>query len=237
MVRGYKISGERFLLKGEELKKLYNIRFEDEKGKKNRSRIWSVLCRGFFQQFVSPDAVVADVGAGYCDFINNISAGSKYAIDLNPDVIRYAANDVQVIMTDIGEISSHLEQGHLDVCFMSNFLEHISKDQISGLFTSLYGLLSTNGKIIIMTPNIKYAGGKYWDFFDHITPLTDTCLIEALEQQGYKIEKCVSKFLPYSTKSKYPQSPWIVNLYIKLMPVSGLFFGEQSVIIASKPHQ
>jgi hypothetical protein len=111
---------------------------------------------------------------------------------------------------------------------MSNFLEHISKEEISNLLSMEYELLHENGEVWILTPNIKYVGGKYWDFYDHITPITDKSIIEAAELCGFKIKKCIDRFLPFTTKSRLPQNGWIVRLYLMLMPLTGKVFGEQS---------
>ena len=45
-----------------------------------------------------------------------------------------------------------------------------------------------------MGPNIKHLTGLYWDFFDHHVILTEKSLSEALEIEGFKIEKCISDF-------------------------------------------
>ena len=58
---------------------------------------------------------------------------------------------------------------------------------------------------MILQPNIRYAYKEYWDFFDHHTPLSDRSLVEALQMVGFKIEKVLPKFLPYTTKSKIPK--------------------------------
>ena len=49
-----------------------------------------------------------------------------------------------------------------------------------------------------------------------------------------RVKKVIKRFLPYTTKSKLPQEPWLVWLYLKLMPFSGFFFGKQSLIILEK---
>lgn len=90
------------------------------------------------------------------------------------------------------------------------------------------------GGVLILTPNIKFVGGKYWDFFDHITPITESALIEAAEAAGFKTERVVKKFLPFTTKSRLPQASWIVRLYLRLMPLSGMVFGEQSLLLFRK---
>ena len=52
-----------------------------------RTQVWRVLASYFGQWFPSTGAVL-DLGAGYCEFINNATARVKYAMDLNPDVRR-----------------------------------------------------------------------------------------------------------------------------------------------------
>ena len=70
----------------EHLKVLYGNRFGSEGIQ--RADLWEVLCRDFFQRWVPRDATVLDVAAGHCEFINNIEAGRRIAVDLNPDVTR-----------------------------------------------------------------------------------------------------------------------------------------------------
>ena len=53
------------------LSKLYKKRFEGELYKKNE--IWKVLCSSFFQKYITEKDLVVDIGAGYCEFINNSS--------------------------------------------------------------------------------------------------------------------------------------------------------------------
>ena len=222
----------------EDLKELYRNRFSDVEEKKKNS-IWICICK-YWQRFINnkmSGRICVDVAAGYCDFINNISLPEKfekYAYDANPDVGNYANDNVNVIVDDICNISKYFNDGSVSLFFLSNFLEHIEKDKIRTLFSDMYNMLSEDGEIWILTPNIKYVGGKYWDFFDHITPITDNSIIELAESIGYNRKKIIKKFLPFTTKSILPQWPWIVSLYLKLMPLSGLFFGEQSFIILKK---
>lgn len=219
-----------------DIQKLYNSRFHSG-DKERKSGTWKEIC-AYLQKYVPEDKnnVIVDVAAGYCDFINNIVCdhGEKYAIDINPDVERYAGKDVKVIVDDINNLSSAFSGCPVTIFFMSNFLEHITKNEISDLLRCEYGLLEPMGEVWILTPNIRYVGGKYWDFFDHITPITEKAIIEEAEAIGFKVKKCIKRFLPYTTKSRLPQSDWIVRWYLRLMPLSGYFFGEQSFLILSK---
>ena len=50
---------------------LYKQRFnKNELHRKNA--IWKILCKNFFQKYISKNSSVLDIGAGYCEFINNI---------------------------------------------------------------------------------------------------------------------------------------------------------------------
>ena len=86
---------------------------------------------------------------------------------------------------------------------------------------------------MILQPNIKYTGGAYWDFIDHKVPLTDKALVEAGELCGFKMNKNIPRFLPYTTKSAIPQSPIFVFLYLKL-PIAWYFLGKQSFLVMEK---
>ena len=218
------------------LQDLYNTRFSDEE-KKNKNGIWVEICAFINRVFGTEDGIIVDVAAGYCDFINNYKSTEtqkKYAIDLNPDVEKYADSSVTTICDGIEALDKYWNEGTVSLFFMSNFLEHISKEQIHNLLRDEYRLLKKGGKLLILTPNIKYVGGKYWDFFDHITPITDKAIIEEAETIGYKLEKDIERFMPFTTKSRLPQAQWMVRAYLRLLPIMGKIMGEQSLIMFVK---
>jgi hypothetical protein len=70
-------------------------------------------------------------------------------------------------------------------------------------------------------------------FFDHITPLDDRSITEALEISGFSIKKCIPRFLPYSTKSRLPKSLMGLKIYL-MVPFLWKLFGKQFLIIAEK---
>jgi len=217
---------------GNELGRLYQQRFPDV-DLQRKDAVWKVLCSDFFQRFVSPGESVVDIGAGYCEFINNIQAARKIAVDLNPDVRRFAANDVRVInspSTAIGEV----ESAGVDVVFMSNFLEHLtSKQMVLDTLKEAHRILRDGGRIIVLQPNIRFLTGAYWDFFDHHTPLTDRSLVEAMRLAGLEPTLVHPRFLPYTTRSRLPQAPFLVRLYLKF-PLIWRVFGKQALVVATK---
>jgi SAM-dependent methyltransferase len=215
-----------------QLKNLYENRFPEESLAK-KTAIWKVLCTNYFSRFVKSSDHVVDIGAGYCEFINNINCAHKIAVDLNPSVKRFAASNVQVINESCTAITT-LPDASVDVVFMSNFLEHLpNKDLILQTFAECHRILKKNGSILVLQPNIRFVGGEYWDFFDHHTPLTDRSLCEALNLSGFEITLNVPRFLPYTTKSRLPQASWLVALYLKV-PLAWRFLGKQAFVIGKK---
>ena len=192
-----------------------------------------MLCKHFFQKFIPPESIVIDIAAGSCEFINNILAKEKYAVDINPDIFNYCGDNITVINDSFFNLSKHVERD-CDIIFASNFLEHLdSKEDVLSAIKICYKKLTPGGKLLILSPNIKYTKGAYWDFIDHKIPLTDRALIEAGELCGFKLKKCISRFLPYTTKSSIPQNPFFVFLYLKI-PISWFFLGKQSFLVMEK---
>jgi len=94
-------------------------------------------------------------------------------------------------------------------------------------------ILNLGGVLIILQPNIRYCYKEYWDFFDHYLPFSDRSLVKALHMVGFKIEQVLPKFLPYTTKSKIPQNPFLVKIYLKL-PFIWKLMGKQMFILGRK---
>jgi SAM-dependent methyltransferase len=215
-----------------ELDKLYRHRF-DAKELSKKLAIWRVLCEDFFSRYVEPGDVVVDVGAGYCEFINNIKCGRKIAVDLNPDVRKFAADDVEVRNDNCAELSS-FTRDFADIVFMSNFLEHLpSKEVVFDTLAQAKRILRPGGRLLLLQPNVRLLPGEYWDFFDHRTPLTEKSLAEALGNLDMELIEVVARFLPYTTKSRLPHSAGLVRLYLKV-PIMWKVLGKQSFLVARK---
>ncbi|NQU17118.1 MAG: class I SAM-dependent methyltransferase [Candidatus Saganbacteria bacterium] len=215
------------------IKKIYQKRFNALELKR-RLALWKILCSDFLQKFVPLDSIVLDIGAGYCEFINNIKASSKFAVDLNPDSFDFANDKVKIIKDNSTQLSFFLDSS-VDIVFMSNFLEHLSsKEDVLNTLRAVFRVLKPNGKIMILQPNIRYSFDEYWDFFDHNIPLSEKSVAEALSLVGYKIEKVIARFLPYKTKKKAVRFPYLLKLYLRI-PVFWQLFGKQMFVVASKP--
>jgi ubiquinone/menaquinone biosynthesis C-methylase UbiE len=197
-----------------------------------RQKMYEVLCREFFQKYVPKDAAVLDVAAGYCEFINNIEANEKIALDLNPDVEKFAKDDVKVIVSNSTNMKA-LKDNSIDVAFTSNLFEHLKREDIVKTMDEVYRVLKPEGRFLILQPNIRYCHKDYWMFFDHVTPIDDRGLCEALEVRGFEIVQSKPKFLPYTTKGRLPKSIALLRMYMRL-PLAHRIFGKQAFIVAKK---
>jgi SAM-dependent methyltransferase len=199
-----------------------------------RRRMWSVLTADYFQQFIPAQGTVLDLGCGWGEFINQISAARKFGMDLNPDSARHLADGVQFLHQDCSQ-PWQVEPGSLDAVFTSNFFEHLpDKAALKATLAHAFTALKPGGRLIALGPNVKATGGAYWDFFDHHVMLTEQSLREVIELTGFTTERCLARFLPYTAVGK-PQAPlWMIRLYLKL-PIVWRFFGGQFLLVARRP--
>lgn len=199
-----------------------------------RDRVWGVLTKRFFQSFISESASVLDLGAGHGEFIRNIAASEKIAMDLNPDCQKFVGPSVRVLLQDCS-LSWPMAPDSLDVVFTSNFFEHLpDKDSLRRTLHEVGRVLKPGGRIICMGPNIRLLPGAYWDFWDHYLPLTELSLAEVLGLAGFEIEVCYAAFLPYSMSQGWRPPVWLLSVYLQ-MPWFWRFFGKQFLVVAKWP--
>jgi SAM-dependent methyltransferase len=216
-----------------DLSKLYRFRFR-EADRVGKMRIWKVLCERFFQPLIGEDRVIVDLACGYGEFINNIRGRKKYAVDLNPDARANVSDDVEFCLARADAMSA-IAEGSVDVVFASNFLEHLrTKEECDRVLAEVRRILRPGGRFVIMGPNIRYLAAQYWDFYDHALPLSHLSLEEGLVQADYEIDRIVPRFLPYTTRTRLPQHPALVALYLKV-PLAWRLLGRQFLVVGRKP--
>jgi ubiquinone/menaquinone biosynthesis C-methylase UbiE len=207
---------------------VYRQRFNDTG---MRKALWTILTEEFFQKFVSKDDIVLDVPCGYGEFINTISCKKKYAADINKDAKKYINKDVTFLLDSSTKLS--LPKDSVDKVFVSNFFEHLTHEDIELTIREFMRVLKPGGQVLILQPNIRFASKDYWMFFDHITPIDDRALEEAFVALDFSLKKRILKFVPFTTRSRYPAKAFFVKLYIR-MPVLWKIFGKQTFLIFEK---
>ena len=83
-------------------------------------------------------------------------------------------------------------------------------------------------------PDARYASGAYWDFFDHIVPLTARSLTEALELAGFERHEVIDRFLPFTLAGKRRRRAALIRAYLRLRPAWRLL-GRQFLVVAASP--
>ncbi|MEA2627682.1 MAG: hypothetical protein QOJ10_142 [Chloroflexota bacterium] len=214
------------------LKEVYEQRFsqEDQAGKE---AIWRELGR-FLQRYIVPEARVLDIACDLGYFIRNVRAGERWATDIR-DVGGSLPKDVHFVPASGLDLAEVLPNDYFDLAFFSNYLEHLpSTEAVLQQLKVTFSILKPGGRVLILQPNIRLIGGSYWDFIDHQTALTEKSLAEAAVMAGFKTDKVITRFLPYTTKSRLPQHPLLVRAYLAFPP-AWLFFGKQTLYLGEKP--
>lgn len=215
------------------LQRLYRHRF-DEKSRDAKRRIWQVLVRSFFQRYVSPTAAVLDLGCGFGEFLNPLRCARRTGVDLNPETPQYLEPGIEFHAGDVRRLPM-IPDATFDVVFTSNLMEHLpSKGDVEQMLLEARRVLRPGGQLIALGPNLRWLAGEYWDFWDHLTPITDRSLAEALAALDFTVVERRGRFLPYTTRSLLPQSPWLVWLYLKI-PLAWPLLGRQFLLRAVKP--
>jgi ubiquinone/menaquinone biosynthesis C-methylase UbiE len=216
-----------------DLSKIYHERFVTS-GLDRRNAVWRSLCRHYFDRFVEPTDRVLDIACGYGEFINNIRAKAKFAIDMNPECASHLDPDV-IFFNEAATNLAKIPDNSINVAFSSNFLEHLdSKNDVMLLLREAYRVLAPGGQMIFLGPNIKYAYREYWDFFDHYLPLSESSVSEALTVAGFKLGLVIPRFLPYTMNNNAPTHDLLILAYLRL-PIVWRWLGKQFLVVARKP--
>jgi ubiquinone/menaquinone biosynthesis C-methylase UbiE len=188
----------------------YETRYTFDEG---RSKVWRAITE-YLQKYVNEKTdCVLDLGAGYCDFINNINAPIKFAIDINPAGEQYCKQGVTFYNAPIDNLTV-IPDGSVDVLFASNLLEHLDDLELQGALKEFNRILKSGSRVILMQPNYRYAYKEYFDDYTHKKVFTHISLRDFFEAHGFEAIKVMPKFLPFSLKSRLPKSYILTKLYL-----------------------
>ncbi|MEK7117436.1 MAG: class I SAM-dependent methyltransferase [Patescibacteria group bacterium] len=182
-----------------------------------RSIVWKEIVK-FESRHIPKDAVVVDLGAGYCDFINNIRSAKKYAVDTSPELQNFAGKDVVAINQPAWNLFE-IPNNSVDIVHASNLFEHFTDEELEKVMKEVKRILKKGGKLILMQPNYRLQPKKYFDDPTHKKVFSDASLESFLVSHDFKIILKMSRFLPFSMRSNsslipnFPL-PFIVRFYI-----------------------
>jgi SAM-dependent methyltransferase len=180
-----------------------------------REVLWQSLIRFSLGRWIPSNGTVLELGAGYCHFINNVTAAKRIALDMWNEFPGYAAKGVE---THIGSCSSldFLQDSSVDFAFASNLFEHLTQEDFARTLAALSLKLKPGGLLGILQPNYYYAYREYFDDFTHVAVYSHTALSDFLESRGFEVIECHPRFVPFSVKGRLPVHPLLIWLYLKL---------------------
>lgn len=195
----------------------------------NRTKVWQHLT-AYLQRWITPESRVLELGAGWCDFSNSVTAGTVVAMDLDATVARAAGPGVTPVVGDCSDLS-RFEDGSFDVVFASNLLEHLERAVAARLLAESKRVLRPGGRLILMQPNFRLNPGRYFDDYTHVSIYTDTSLADFLTAEGWSIDTVLARFLPLTLKSRGSGLSFLVPWYLRspVKPLAG-----QMLIVASR---
>lgn len=188
----------------------YATRYAPDPG---RTKVWKAIVKYLEKYIGVGTGTIIDIGCGYGDFINNVEAKSKFAIDLNPDASGYLAEGITFNATKVTDLSC-MPTHSVDVAFSSNLLEHLSDAELAEAAAEFKRILKPNGLFITMQPNFYYAYREYFDDFTHKKVFSHESLVDFFSSSGFELVNMEKKFVPFSLKSRLPKSYFLTKLYL-----------------------
>jgi len=209
---------------------VYEHRFSDRDARA-KDLMWTEVVR-YLQRFVQ-DGPVLDIACDRGDFIRHVEAAEKWATDIR-DVSQHLSPDIHFVQADGLDLPASVPKGHFATVFMSNYLEHLpTSADVIRQFDVAHELLRIGGRVIVLQPNIRLVGAAYWDFIDHKVALTERSLVEAAETSGFRTDRLIVRFLPYTTKSRLPQRASLVRAYLRF-PIAWRLLGGQTLYVGTR---
>jgi SAM-dependent methyltransferase len=193
-----------------------------------RDTVWKALWRYYFRHRIRPTDTVLDLGCGYGDFINNVVAARRIAIDVWPGIVDHLHKDVEAVIGPVSDLSA-IADGSIDYAFASNLFEHVGQQEFAQTLASLATKLAPDGCLTILQPNYRYAYREYFDDYTHVSIYSHVSLCDFLAANGFEPVETHKKFLPLTVKSRLPTWAPLIGLYLH-SPLKPL--GKQMLIRA-----
>lgn len=188
----------------------YTTRYTPDPG---RTKVWRAIINYLEKYIGSSCDTVIDIGCGYGDFINNVKAKTKYAIDLNPDAAGYLVESVRFHSTKVTDLSC-ISDASVSIAFSSNLLEHLSDDELAVAAAEFLRILRPGGLFITMQPNFYYAYREYFDDFTHKKVFSHESLVDFFRANDFELVAMEKKFLPFSLRSRLPKTYFLTRMYL-----------------------
>ncbi|MEA3049496.1 MAG: hypothetical protein QOG84_1332 [Sphingomonadales bacterium] len=193
-----------------------------------RETVWKALWRYHFRHVVPADGCVLDLGCGYGDFINQVEAKRRIALDSWEGFPAHLGPGIEPIVGSVTDLGA-IDEASVDFAFASNLFEHLSQADFAAALAALRPKMTARGSLAILQPNWRHAFREYFDDYTHVSVYSHISLVDFLEANGWEVMEVRPRFLPLTVKSRLPVWPPLIGAYLK-SPVKPL--GKQMLVRA-----
>ncbi len=196
-----------------------------------RAVVWQTLCDEVFSDYIGATDTVVELGAGWCDFINSVTAQRRIAVDLWDGLPEAAGPGVEAHVGPAQDLS-FLADAAVDAVFASNLLEHLERPVVEELVAESLRVLKPGGRLLLVQPNYRLCSKRYFDDYTHVSIWSDVGMAAFLRAMGLELEHVEPRFMPFSLQSRLPVSRLLITAYLRspIKPQAG-----QMLIVARRP--
>lgn len=195
-----------------------------------REAVWRAITEHLDRWFPTPCETVVDLGCGYGDFINQVSATNRIGVDMRA-CDGHLADGVTFVQGTAADALSGMPEGSVDLLMASNLLEHLEWGDVELLLEQIARVLRPGGRVMLLQPNFRHSARGYFDDYTHRTIFTDESLVGWVRAAGLDPVAVRPRYLPLTMKSRLPSSYILTRLYLALgSPV----LGAQMLVVAER---
>jgi SAM-dependent methyltransferase len=180
-----------------------------------RDTVWKALWRHYFRHHVRADDCVLDLGCGYGEFINNVTARRRIGLDMWEGIRAHLAPGVEPVVGSVTDLDG-IADDSVDFAFASNLFEHIPQEALVAVLAQLRAKLTKRGTLTMIQPNYRYAYREYFDDYTHVAIYSHISMADLLVANGWEVLEVKPRFLPLTVKSRLPVSEWLIALYLRM---------------------
>jgi ubiquinone/menaquinone biosynthesis C-methylase UbiE len=197
-----------------------------------REILWRSLVKYHFSKLIRPTDCVLELGAGYCHFINNVTATRRLALDVWPEFPHCLRPHIESHVGPVEDLE-WVPDASVDFVFASNLFEHVPQTVFASVLERLTRKLKVGGSVNILQPNYRFAYREYFDDYTHVAIYSDISLCDFLNANNYNVIDCQPRFMPLTIKSRFKVWPVFIRAYL-MSPVRPL--GKQMLVRACPRH-
>lgn len=198
----------------------------------HRRATWRHLAK-YLRRWIDERLPAVDLGAGRSDFLKEISASRKVAIDLENEAFGEEVDGIDQVVADATNLDMFGDKS-VGTVLASNFLEHLDRDDVSNCLRECRRVLAPGGHMIVIQPNFRIRPQHYFDDYTHRTILTHHSLRDWMESLGLEVVRVEPRFLPLTLKSRLRHGHRLMPLYLAL-PYRP--FASQMLVVARRPFE